>query len=333
MEIVNTCVLKIKQINWIILPFDQVAFRLLSLYRKYKINMDFFIKTYTQVCFKISKWLLRPPTERSVDYLVYEDWRVDTLAKSWAAFSDTHIMGKDVLDFGCGNGPLTFFLAKEKQPRHVLGVDIDIPSIDRAKEILSQIQLADDVDVEFKYGSTNQLPVHDQSFDTLLAFDCLEHIMEPKTIFREWYRALRPGGRCLIDWSPYKGPWGPHMNVLIPIPWAHFIFGERVMLQAAEKIYDLPDFIPRHWDLDEAGNKKPNKWRDLSSFEEQGYINKLDIPAFQALASEAGFQISRLEKHSFNGVPMKKMLGHLLMKMPIIGEYFVSYVYIELLRP
>lgn len=137
MEIVNTCVLKIKKINWIIQPFDQVALRLLSFYGEYKINMDIFIKTYTQVCFIISKWLMQPPTERSVDCLVYEDWRVDSLAKSWAAFSDAHIIGKDVLDFGCGYGPLTLFLAKEKQPRHILGVDLDIPAIDRAKEILS----------------------------------------------------------------------------------------------------------------------------------------------------------------------------------------------------
>jgi len=328
----NACILKLSQINRIIQPFNQAGLRLLSLYRKHKFNMDYIDKVCTQVCFIISKYLMRPPAERTIDHLVYEEWRGDTLSKSWAAFSDAYITGKDVLDFGCGHGPLTFFLAKEKQPRHVVGVDINSISINRAKETLSKIQLADDVDVEFKYGSINQLPVNDSSFDTLLAFDCLEHIMEPKTIFREWYRALRPGGRCLIEWSPYKGPWGPHMDALIPIPWAHVIFGERVMLRAAENIYDLPEFIPRHWDLDAEGKKKPNKWRTWSSFEDYAYINKLDIPTFQALAREAGFQISRLEKHSFSGGRLQKVIGHLLMHLPIIGEYFVSYVHIELLR-
>jgi len=56
--------------------------------------------------------------------------------------------------------------------------------------------------------------------DTLLAFDCLEHVMSPLPILQDWYRVLRPGGRCLIEWFPYKGPWGPHMESLIPIPWA-----------------------------------------------------------------------------------------------------------------
>ncbi len=123
------------------------------------------------------------------------------------------------------------------------------------------------------------------------------------------------------------------MEALIQIPWAHVIFGQRAMFRTAEKIYDLSEFIPRHWDLDEQGNKKPNKWRAWSSFEEQGYINKLDIPTFRTLAREAGFEIARYELHSFGGSRMRQSIGRMLMNTPLIGEYFVSYVIIELLRP
>lgn len=287
----------------------------------------------THACFALSKRLMHPPAERTIDYGAYRDWRNDSLSKSWAAFSDTNIIDKDVLDFGCGDGQLSFFLAKEKHPRRIVGVDISEAAIERAKETLCQTPLVNGVVIEFLLGSTDRLPVPDQSFDTLLAFDCLEHIISPKLILNDWYRVLRPGGRCLIEWFPYKGPWGPHMEALIPIPWAHVIFGERAMFRTAEKIYDLPEFIPRHWDLDEKGNKKPNKWRAWSSFEEQGYINKLNIPIFQALAREAGFEIARHELHSFGGSSVRQVIGRMLMKTPLIGEYFVSYVIIELLRP
>jgi len=287
----------------------------------------------TQVCFALSRKLMRPPAERTIDYEAYGDWRNDSLSKSWAAFSDTNIIDKDVLDFGCGDGPLSFFLAQEKRPRRIVGVDISEAAIERAKRTLSQTSLPSGVSIEFVLGSTDQLPVAEQSFDTLLAFDCLEHVMSPKSILNDWYRVLRPGGRCLVEWFPYKGPWGPHMEALIPLPWAHLIFGERAMFRAAEKIYDLPEFIPRHWDLDEEGNKKPNKWRAWSSFEEQGYINKLDIPTFQTLAREAGFEIARQELHSFGGSRARQTIGVRLMNMPFIGENFVSYVIIELLRP
>jgi hypothetical protein len=123
------------------------------------------------------------------------------------------------------------------------------------------------------------------------------------------------------------------MEALIPIPWAHVIFGERAMFRAAEKIYDLPEFVARHWDLDACGRKKQNKWRAWSSFEEQGYINKLDIAAFRRLARSAGFQITRQERHSFGGSRMRKLAGRVLMNAPFIGEYFVSYIVVELVRP
>jgi hypothetical protein len=123
------------------------------------------------------------------------------------------------------------------------------------------------------------------------------------------------------------------MEALIPIPWGQFVFGERAMFRAAEMIYDLPEFVPRHWDLDEHGNKKPNKWRAWSSFQMQGFINKLDIRTFCDLARDAAFHIARLEMHSFGGSPLRHCLGRALMRIPILGEYFVSFTAIELLRP
>jgi ubiquinone/menaquinone biosynthesis C-methylase UbiE len=287
----------------------------------------------SQACFALSRRFMPLPAERTVDFAAYGGWRDDSLSRSWGVFSDDRVAGKDVLDFGCGDGPLTLYLAKEKRPRRIVGVDLNAEGISRAEEALAQTVVASGVNVEFLVGSTDRLPLPAQGFDTLLAFDCLEHVMSPLEILRDWHRVLRPGGRCLIEWFPYKGPWGPHMESLIPIPWAHVIFGERAMFRAAEKIYDLPEFVPRHWDLDEQGRKKPNKWRAWSSFEEQAYINKLDIPTFRKLAESVGFEIARHDMHSFGGSGARRMIGRALMNAPLIGEYFVSYVLIELLRP
>jgi len=275
---------------------------------------------------------MRPPAERTVVYDAYGDWRNNSLSESWSAFSDAHIAGKDVLDFGCGDGPLSLFLARKKLPASVVGVDLSVVGIERARTSLAQSPPPDGVSVEFLVGKTEGLPVADQSFDTLLAFDCLEHVMSIGPVMRDWYRVLRPGGRCLIEWFPFKGPWGPHMESLIPIPWAHVIFGERAMFRAAEMIYDLPEFVPRHWDLDENGRKKPNKWRAWSSFEEQGYVNKLDMATFRKLAHSTGFEIAREELHSFGGSPARQAIGRTLMALPVVGEYFVSYANIELVR-
>jgi hypothetical protein len=111
------------------------------------------------------------------------------------------------------------------------------------------------------------------------------------------------------------------------------VFGQEAMFRAAERIYDLPEFRPRHWDLDADGRKRPNKWRQSSSFKEQGYINELDVASFRPMVRQAGLQIARLDKHSFSGSSLRRMLGKSLMALPAIGDYFVSYTCIELVRP
>lgn len=284
--------------------------------------------------FEISRRLLRPPATRTVDYKAYQDWRKQSLSTSWRRdFLDTDLRGKDVLDFGCGDGALSLFLATELAPASVVGVDLEHAAIERAKAARDATQLPASVRVEFLPGEVDRLPIADMSIDVLVAFDCLEHVMAPLPIFRDWFRVLRPGGRCLLEWYPYKGPWGPHMESLIPVPWAHILFGQNAMFRAAERIYELPQFVPRHWDLDENGHKKPNKWKNWSSFREQSYINELDIKTFRSLAAAAGFVVARFETHSFGGSPLRRAVGRTLMKMPLIGEYFISYTVIELLRP
>lgn len=286
-----------------------------------------------RLCFALSRRLIAPPDKRTAAVDDYGEWRHNSLSSSWSAFSDERVAGKDVLDFGCGFGALSLFLAKEKRPRRIVGIDIDEASLARARRDLAAAALPDGVKVEFVSGGAEQMPLPDRTFDTIVAFDCLEHVMSPGSILKDWFRVLKPGGRALIEWFPYKGPWGPHMQSLIPIPWSHVLFGEKALFQTCERIYDLPEFIPRHWDLDDDGQKKPNKWKQWSSFEEQGYVNKLDLPTFERLSREAGFQIPRYEKSSLRGSALRRGVGRVLMALPFVGESFVSFVRVELLRP
>ena len=283
--------------------------------------------------FGLSRRRLPPPAKRTVDYSTYQRWRHESLTTSWSVFSDDDVRGKDVLDFGCGDGALGLFFAANKAPRSVTGVDLRDDAIKRACAALADASVPAGVQVTYHVGSEEGLPISGESIDTIVAFDCLEHVMSPLPIFQEWHRVLRPGGKCLLEWFPFKGPWGPHMEALIPVPWAHVLFGEAAMFRAAERIYDLPEFVPRHWDLDENSVKKPNKWRQWSTFRQQGYVNELDVRTFEALATRCGLQIARLERHSFSGAAWRKSVGRLLMSVPLIGAYFESFVVIELVKP
>jgi SAM-dependent methyltransferase len=271
---------------------------------------------------------MKPPSTHTENYDAYSDWRTEELASQWRFFSDADIAGKDVLDFGSGFGNLTFYLSRFA-PKRIVGIELEDLAFEQADKIRAKFTGPYGDRVSFVRGAVDRVPFEDASFDTILAFDCVEHILEPETIFREWQRILRPGGKVLIWWSPYRGPYGPHMEAIIPVPWAHVLFGERAMLKTAARIYESDTFVPRPWHFDAEGKRKPNVWKQWSTFKEQGHLNQLTLTDFRALAEKVGLPSSRLEPHGFSGSLARRAVSEVLVRMPVLGEWMTSFYIIE----
>lgn len=284
-----------------------------------------------ELCFRLSKALMRAPAAQGTDLGLYGKWRYDEMARTWSHFSNESVAGKDVLDFGCGEGPLSLFLARTTTPRSIVGVDVDAKAVDRAtasiagrgSEGLSCVP-------EFRLADAERIPLPDASVDTVLAFDCMEHVMDPAAIMAEWRRVLRPCGSVLIEWFPFKGPWGHHLHNLIPIPWAHVVFGERALFEAAERVYDDPEYVPHHWDYDEQGTRRPNQWRTIRRFCDARYLNQLSLKDFKQIAIQSGFEFDRLEAHPLGSRGAKRFAGQLLVTLPIISEFATNFIVAEL---
>lgn len=286
-----------------------------------------------EICFRLAKTqVLRRPTgaagqnAATFNTDAYQNWRKHELENQFNTnFSADDIRGRDVVDFGCGGGELSF-LAAQLGAKSVLGLEVERERYEMAVAAGRRLNLP--TKPRFQLSSdTRLIDLPDASVDVILCFDVLEHILSYETIIPEWHRVLRDRGHVLIWWMPYYHPYGHHVESLVPLPWAHAVFSERTVLRACARIYDMAEFRPRIWDVDEAGNKKPNKWKSMDSLPT---LNKLTLRRFEKICDELGFIYKRREHHPIRSSTLTRMISSVLINVPFAREFITSVAIYDL---
>ena len=78
--------------------------------------------------------------------------------------------------------------------------------------------------VAFDVGVGEALPYTSDSFDIVIAFDVLEHVGDPRLVFEEIARVLRPGGDAWLVFPTYLGARASHLDYLTQLPFLHRVF-------------------------------------------------------------------------------------------------------------
>ena len=95
--------------------------------------------------------------------------------------------GTHVLEFGAGTGSLIGMLRESGFDGAITGADI-LPKPELPGTGVSWIE-----------GDLNErLPAADASFDAIISTEVIEHLENPRAVFREFRRLLRPGGALLV---------------------------------------------------------------------------------------------------------------------------------------
>ncbi|MFZ5448830.1 MAG: class I SAM-dependent methyltransferase [Thermodesulfobacteriota bacterium] len=95
-----------------------------------------------------------------------------------------------ILEIGCGRGHL------QNVTEDYVGCDLSVVAGGYFKK-------------PFVVGSAENLPFQDESFDFVMSFTVLEHIIHPEMALSEMVRVLRKGGRLVVGAAWRVPPWRP----------------------------------------------------------------------------------------------------------------------------
>ena len=130
--------------------------------------------------------------------------------------------GETVLDLGSGAGLDCFLSARQVGPMgRVIGVDMTDNMLELARRNKGKVGLDN---VEFRKGEIEKLPVADATVDVIIS-NCVINLSADKdAVFREAFRALKPGGRLAVSDVVTRGEVPPEFRAALDL-WAGCLSG------------------------------------------------------------------------------------------------------------
>ncbi len=140
----------------------------------------------------------------------------------------------NLLDVGCGT--CFYFPLLAKHADHVTGVDLCVPMLEQAKQLIVEKGLTN---CEVRESSALNLPFADNSMDVVHSWDFLHHVPDVPKAISEIVRVLKPDGRY-IALEP---------NLLNPsIAWYHARRRSEWRLFSQNQ-FTIPQYLRRHFDV------------------------------------------------------------------------------------
>jgi 2-polyprenyl-3-methyl-5-hydroxy-6-metoxy-1,4-benzoquinol methylase len=202
----------------------------------------------------------------------YDDWHTkhhgeDDLAVVWYQFvigainNVADIEQKRILEIGCGRGGFSSYLANRKEgPKQIVASDYSASALKIAEQDYAHPKIS------WEKEDITSLSFAENSFDTIISCETIEHVQNPARAIQELYRVLRPGGKlfltcpnyfnlfgiwCAYRWiigKPFTEGGQPYVNYIL-MPRVYFWIrkvGFKVHQFSSSEII-LPAKVPKHF--------------------------------------------------------------------------------------
>jgi SAM-dependent methyltransferase len=231
--------------------------------------------------------------------------------------------GEMILDLGCGFGGRT--LAYQRVTGgHGVGLEIDSrvagPALRFARSVLTpglapsgstSGSTAVATAASFAAGVGEALPFANDSIDTVLCYDVLEHVQDPEQTLSEIYRVLKPAGLFFTVFPPYFHPKGSHLEGYAShLPYANLFFSSKILLSAIDEV------------LEERGDGyRP---QPLRPGDRLYGLNGLTIRSFRRMLSKSAFEVLSLE--------FLPLLNKMIRRYDRLKMHYYAWVFYPLSR-
>lgn len=239
--------------------------------------------------------LSRNPKEK--DYTAgYEEVSIKGTFNSMPAYFPrfkSQIIGKTILDFGCGTGHHAVALAKNGAG-FVVGIENNLKVLASAKELAKDHEVGDKT--VFK---EEMVELYNGQIDIAISINSMEHFSEPFKVVSDLKTVLKENGQLLIKFDPpWFSPYGSHTQFFTKIPWVNLFFSEKTVMKVRQNFR-------------EDGAKK---YEDI-----EGGLNKMTIAKFERIVSTSGMEVVYNNYRCIKGFDF-------LSKIPILRELFITQV-------
>lgn len=148
-----------------------------------------------------NRWLFtRRLFYRLLDILLLRTWHIHRELKGYFR----HMQAKNnvhVLDAGSGFGQYSHYIARRNPGWKITGVDLKEEEIASCRRFFAKSKLTN---VDFQLADL--LHFRRESFyDLIISVDVMEHIENDRTVFRNFFDSLKPGGLLLVNTPSDKG--------------------------------------------------------------------------------------------------------------------------------